>query len=126
MNAMYGILADAVVLVHVAFVLFVVFGGFLVLRFKRLAWLHIPAVAWAVIVETAGWICPLTPLENLLRLRAGRESYPSDFIDHYIMPVLYPTFLTRETQIALGLSALLINIAIYAWIRRRTHLKIAP
>jgi hypothetical protein len=115
-------LADAVVLTHAAFVLFAVFGGFLVLKRRRLAWLHLPAVGWAAIVETAGWVCPLTPLENLLRNRAGRDVYHSDFIEHYIMPVLYPAALTREIQVALGMAVVLINVAVYTWIwhRRQT------
>ena len=116
----YGILADIVVLVHAAFVLFAVFGGFLVLRRRRLAWLHIPAVLWAALVEMAGWICPLTPLENMLRRRAGDGMYQSDFIEHYLMPVLYPAALTREFQTALGLAVLFINAAVYTWVWHRS------
>lgn len=112
----YRVLADFVVVVHAAFVLFAVFGGFLVLRRRRLAWMHVPAVLWAALVETAGWTCPLTPLENLLRHRAGEKTYPSGFIEHYLMPVLYPEALTREVQIILGLMVLFINILVYAWI----------
>jgi len=115
----YGIFADIVVLAHTAFVLFAVFGGFLVLRRRWLAWFHIPAVLWATLVEAAGWICPLTPLENLLRHRAGERMYQSDFIEHYIMPILYPSALMRELQITLGLMVLFINISIYAWIWHR-------
>jgi hypothetical protein len=116
----YAMLADAVVVVHAAFVLFAVFGGFLVLRWRRLAWLHIPAVLWAALVEIAGWFCPLTPLENLLRHRAGKSTYQSDFIDHYIMPALYPDALAHESQMILGLSVLFINLSIYAWIWHRS------
>jgi hypothetical protein len=119
MEMIYGILADIVVLVHAAFVFFAVFGGFLVLRWRRLAWLHIPAVLWAALVEMAGWICPLTPLENLLRHRAGKVIYHSDFIEHYLMPVLYPAALTRELQMALGLAVLFINVSVYVWLWRR-------
>jgi len=119
MEMIYGILADIVVLVHAAFVLFAVFGGFLVLRWRRLAWLHIPAVLWAALVEMAGWICPLTPLENLLRHRAGKVIYRSDFIEHYMMPVLYPAALTRELQMALGLAVLFINVSVYVWVWHR-------
>lgn len=115
----YGMLADIVVLVHAVFVLFAVFGGFLILRWRRLAWLHIPAVLWAALVEIAGWICPLTPLENLLRRRAGEMTYQSGFIEHYVMPVLYPAALTRELQIALGLAVLLINVSVYTWVWHR-------
>ena len=119
MEMIYGILADIVVLVHAAFVLFAVFGGFLVLRWRRLAWLHIPAVLWAALVEMAGWICPLTPLENLLRHRAGNVIYHSDFIEYYLMPVLYPAALTRELQMALGLAVLFINVSVYVWVWHR-------
>ncbi len=117
----YGILADIVVLAHTVFVLFAVFGGFLVLRIRRLVWLHIPTVLWAALVEMAGWICPLTPLENLLRHRAGERIYQSGFIEHYLMQVLYPAVLTRELQTALGLAVLFINVAVYTrvWRRRR-------
>ena len=116
MEMIYGILADIVVLVHAAFVLFAVFGGFLVLRWRRLAWLHIPAVLWAALAEMAGWICPLTPLENLLRHRAGNVIYHSDFIEYYLMPVLYPAALTQELQMALGLAVLFINVSVYVWV----------
>lgn len=119
MEMIYGILADIVVLVHAAFVLFAVFGGFLVLRWRRLAWLHIPAVLWAALVEMAGWICPLTPLENLLRHRAVKVIYHSDFIEHYLMPVLYPAALTQELQMALGLAVLFINVSVYVWVWHR-------
>ncbi len=119
MEMIYGILADIVVLVHAAFVLFAVFGGFLVLRWRRLAWLHIPAVLWAALAEMAGWICPLTPLENLLRHRAGNVIYHSDFIEYYLMPVLYPAALTRELQMALGLAVLFINVSVYVWVWHR-------
>jgi len=119
MEMIYGILADIVVLVHAAFVLFAVFGGFLVLRWRRPAWLHIPAVLWAALAEMAGWICPLTPLENLLRHRAGKVIYQSDFIEHYLMPVLYPAALTRELQTALGLAVLFINVSVYVWVWHR-------
>ena len=110
---MSGAFADAIVVFHVAFVLFVVFGGLLVLRWPRVAWAHLPAAAWGVAIEFFGWICPLTPLENELRLRAGRTSYEGDFIGRYLLPVIYPEGLTRETQVALGAAALLLNVAIY-------------
>lgn len=116
----YAMLADAVVIVHAAFVIFALFGGFLILRWRLLAWLHIPAVLWAALVEITGWFCPLTPFENLLRQRAGKITYRSDFIDHYIMPALYPDALTHELQIILGLSVLFINLLIYAWIWHRS------
>ena len=120
MKMIYGMLADVVVLAHAAFVLFAVFGGFLVLCRRRLAWLHIPAVLWAALVEMAGWICPLTPLENLLRQRAGKDTYQSDFVEHYLTPVLYPEALSRELQMVLGLAVLFINISVYTCIWRRS------
>lgn len=109
----YGILADTVVIAHAAFILFAVFGGLLTFRWRRLAWLHIPAFLWAAVVEMAGWVCPLTPLENMFRQRAGEAVYHSDFIEHYLMSWLYPDFLTAELQLALGLTVLLINVLIY-------------
>ena len=122
MNALqipYRLLADLIVLGHVAFVVFAVLGGFLALRWHRLVWIHLPAVIWAVIVEVFGWVCPLTPLENWLRRRGGQAGYPSDFIAHYILPVLYPEELSREVQICLGALVLLINLWFYTWIFRR-------
>jgi len=116
---LYGVLADVVVTVHFAFVLFVIVGGFIVLRWKRWAWLHVPAVLWAVLIAFTGWICPLTPLENWLRVQGGAVAYPSSFIEHYIVPVLYPARLTRQLQITLGLSVLGINLGVYGWVFRR-------
>jgi Protein of Unknown function (DUF2784) len=114
----YQLLADLIVLVHVVFVIFAVVGGLLAARWRCFVWIHPPAVIWAAIVEFFGWVCPLTPLENWLRRRGGQGGYPSDFIAHYILPVLYPEGLTREVQIALGMIVVLLNLAIYAWIFR--------
>jgi len=104
-------LADAVVLVHLAFILFVAAGGLLVLRWPRLAWVHVPAVVWGALIE--GWICPLTPLENRLRAAAGEAAYAGGFIDRYIMPIVYPDGLTRGTQLALGIAVIAVNLLIY-------------
>ena len=116
--------ADAIVALHFAFVLFVVLGASLVLRWPRVAWFHVPAVIWGALVEFTGWICPLTPLENRLRRSAGETGYQGDFIAHYVLPVLYPNGLTRRDQLVLGGAALAINIAIYTLVfvrhRRRT------
>jgi hypothetical protein len=109
----YRALADLVLVVHLAFVLFVVLGGLLVLRWPRLAWLHVPAAVWGVLIEYTGWICPLTPLENSLRERGGGAGYSGGFLEHYIQPVLYPAGLTRGTQIVLGSLALLVNLTAY-------------
>jgi hypothetical protein len=115
----YRILADAVVGLHLLFVLFVIAGGFLVLRWRRLMLLHLPAAAWGALIEFRGWICPLTPLENWLRRRSGQAGYGGGFVEHYLLPVLYPTGLTRGVQIVLGLLVLAINLAIYWTVLRR-------
>jgi hypothetical protein len=109
----YRAVADAVLIAHFAFVLFVVLGGLLVLRWPKLAWLHVPAVAWAAFVEFSGWICPLTPLEISLRRGTGEAGYAGDFIEHYIVAAIYPQGLTREIQQMLGAAVLLLNAAIY-------------
>ena len=109
----YRALADLVLVVHLAFVLFVVLGGLLVLRWPLVAWLHVPAAIWGVLIEYTGWICPLTPLENSLRMRGGEAGYSGGFIEHYIQPVLYPAGLTRSTQVVLGSVVLLLNLAAY-------------
>ena len=106
-------LADLVLVVHLAFVLFVVLGGLLVLKWPRLALLHVPAAIWGVLIEYTGWICPLTPLENSFRARGGEAGYGGGFIEHYIQPALYPAGLTRGTQIVLGSLALLVNLTAY-------------
>ncbi len=107
-------LADAVLLVHLLFILFAVGGGLLALRWHWMPWLHLPALAWGATVEFTGWICPLTPLENRLRRAGGEASYQGDFIAHYILPALYPDGLTRRDQLVLGGIALAVNVAIYA------------
>ncbi len=120
---LYRRLADLVLLVHLAFVLFVVLGGLLVLRRPRVAWLHLPAAAWGVLIEFAGWICPLTPWEVSLRIRGGDAGYAGGFIAHYVTALLYPAGLTRGVQIVLGAFALLLNLSVYSWLvarRRRT------
>jgi len=113
----YGALADAVLILHLCFILFVVLGGVLVLRWPWLAWLHLPAAVWGALVEIAGWICPLTPLEVAFRQAAGRPVYDTSFIEHYLVPIIYPSSLTRDVQIALGVLVLGLNVAVYgfAW-----------
>ena len=115
----YRALADLVLVVHLTFVLFVVLGGLLVLRWPRAAWLHIPAAVWGVLIEYTGWICPLTPLENSFRARGGEAGYTGGFIEHYIQPVLYLAGLTRGTQIVLGSLVLLLNLSAYGIILTR-------
>lgn len=116
----YRFAADLVLATHLAFVLFVVFGGLLVLRRPRIAWLHLPAVAWAALVEFSGWICPLTPLEVALRRGAGEAGYGGDFIEHYLVSLIYPSELTRDLQMLIGAFVLLVNLAIY-WTLWRRH-----
>ena len=114
-------LADGVALFHAAFVLFVILGGLLVLRWPRIAWLHVPAAIWGVLIEYSGWICPLTPLENTLRERAGQAGYSGGFIEHYVLGALYPAGLTRGVQFVLGAVVVIINGLVYGslWMRRR-------
>ena len=112
----YGLLADVVVLLHLMFVLFVLLGGLLALKWQWIAWLHLPAAIWGVVVEFSGWICPLTPLENWLREKGGKASYRSDFIAQYLLPVLYPEDLTRDLQLLLGTGVVVLNAAVYWWL----------
>jgi hypothetical protein len=109
-------LADLTVGLHLLFVAFVVLGGLLALRWPRVAWIHLPAALWGIVVEYAGWICPLTPLEVWLRHRAGQAGYSGGFIEHYLLPVLYPAGLDQPTQWLLGTLVLGINSAIYGWL----------
>jgi hypothetical protein len=116
----FGLLADLVLLAHATFVLFVLAGGLLVARWPRLAWIHLPAVAWGAAVEFAGLTCPLTPLEQAWRRASGSGGYEGDFIEHYVTAALYPAGLTRQLQFELGAAVLVINAIIYAfWWRRR-------
>ncbi len=111
--------ADVVLVVHLAFVLFVVLGGFLALRWPRLAWVHVPVALYGAAIEFVGFVCPLTPLEVWLRRRGGEAGYEGGFVEHYVTAALYPTGLTREVQLALGVGVLVLNGAVYAvWLRR--------
>lgn len=114
----YRILADLVVGLHFAFILFAVAGGLGVLRWPRLAWLHLPAAAWAVAIELGGWICPLTPLENRLRRLGGAAGYEGSFLERQLLPLIYPADLTRELQLLLGIGVLALNAALYTWLWR--------
>ena len=116
---MYGVLATLLVLIHFAFILFVMFGGLFALRWPKVVWLHLPLAAWGAYVEFSGRVCPLTPLENHFRRLAGEQGYAGGFIDQYLVRLIYPPGLTREMQIALGAGAILLNVAVYAWVVRR-------
>jgi hypothetical protein len=118
---LFRILADATVVLHLAFVLFVVAGGLLVLRWPRVAWVHLPAAAWGAWIEFAGWICPLTPMENWFRQRGGQTGYTVSFVDQYVLPVLYPAALSRETQWVLGGFVMAVNIGVYVLVLRRAR-----
>lgn len=117
----YSLLADLVLILHLSFVLFVLFGGLLALKWRRVMWLHLPAVVWGAGVEFSGWICPLTPLENWLRAREGGQGYKGDFLEHSLLALLYPDGLTRATQMVLGLMVLVVNLAVYGWLWRRSR-----
>ncbi len=112
-------LADLVLVIHLAFVAFVVLGGLLVLRWPNISWAHVPAVAWGVFIAYAGIVCPLTPLEVALRQRAGQAGYAGSFVAHYLTSLLYPEGLTRTAQIVLGTLALVLNTAVYCLVLAR-------
>ncbi len=114
----HAFLADLLLVIHGLFILFVLLGGALVWRWPRLAWLHLPAVAWAAWVAWAGWICPLTPMENALRRAAGQAGYADGFIEHYLAAWIYPDGLTRGVQIGLGVFVILLNLGAYALLLR--------
>ena len=117
----YRVFADLVLILHLGFVVFVVLGGLLVLRWPAIMALHIPAAVWGVVIEFTGWLCPLTPLENWLRVRGGELGYSGGFIEHYIQPVLYPSGLTRGIQIALGTLVVLLNLTAYSIVLSRSR-----
>ncbi|MBN7117786.1 DUF2784 domain-containing protein [Ectopseudomonas oleovorans] len=108
--------ADALVVIHLGFILFVMLGGLLLLRWPSLIWLHVPAVAWGVIVECLHLGCPLTPWENQLRRMAGQAGYDGGFIEHYLIPLIYPAGLTPKIQLYLGAIVVLVNLSVYAWL----------
>lgn len=118
---MYEWMTTAVVLLHAMFVVFVVLGGYLALRWRWIVWVHVPAAVWGVAIEFTGTVCPLTPLENALRLKAGMAGYTGGFIDHYVLVGLYPNGLTRGAQYVLGALGLAINVMAYAIMLRRVR-----
>jgi hypothetical protein len=111
----YSLLADFTILLHFGFILFAVFGAFLVLHWHRLAWLHVPVFIWASIINIGRWICPLTPMEVQFRRAAGETPYQGGFIDHYIGPIVYPEGLTRNTVILFSLAVFAWNLLIYGY-----------
>ena len=115
----WRVLADAILVLHFAFIAFVVLGGLLVLRWPRLGWLHLPAAAWGAGIAFIGGICPLTPLENHLRVLGGESGYSGGFIHHYLTSLIYPSGLTRTVQIGLGVFVIAVNVAAYAVLLRR-------
>jgi hypothetical protein len=111
----YRLLADALVAIHLGFVLFVVLGGLLAVRWPRAAFVHLPAAAWGAYISLTAGVCPLTPLENRLRRMGGEAGYDGSFIEHYVVPVLYPRDLTPAHQVVLGAVVIVVNVAVYAW-----------
>lgn len=115
----YALAADLVVVVHAAFVVFAGLGGLLALRWRWIPWVHIPAACWAGFVEISNRVCPLTPVENSLRQAAGTRVYTGDFIEHYVEALLYPSDLTRQLQIGLAATLVVLNVAAYAFVWHR-------
>jgi hypothetical protein len=111
---LYSFLADVLLVLHLAFIIFVMLGGLLLLKWRWLIYLHLPAVAWGILVELFGWLCPLTPLEQRFRILAGETGYSGGFVQHYLLPVIYPAGLTREVQILIAISVITINLVIYS------------
>jgi hypothetical protein len=122
MDVVLGVLAGAIVVGHMAFVAFAVVGALFAVRWPWMAAVHVPAAAWAAYIELSGGICPLTPLENALRARAGLDAYSGDFVARYLLPVLYPEGLTRDAQLVLSLLVVVVNVGLYAFVymRRRS------
>lgn len=119
----FSIAANLIVVLHLGFIIFAVLGALLVLKWRWVLFLHIPAAVWGALIEFQGWLCPLTPLENSLRAAAGQAGYGEGFIAHYLLPIIYPAGLTREIQITLGIFIIAINLAIYGWVivRQKKH-----
>jgi hypothetical protein len=117
----YSLAADAVLLAHLAFILFVLLGALLAMRWRWVPVIHLPAALWGSYVELTGRICPLTYLENHLRINAGQSGYPESFVEHYLLPVIYPAGLTRDIQFVLAGVVILINMTLYGWFCFRTR-----
>jgi len=117
----YSLLTDLIVLAHFSFIVFIICGGLLVIRWPKIAFIHLPAVVWGAIVEFFGWICPLTPLENYFRNLAGANQYSGDFVMRYLVPIIYPETLTSTIQTVLGIAVIVINVFVYT-IALRKHM----
>ncbi|WP_341649044.1 DUF2784 domain-containing protein [Thauera humireducens] len=116
---LFRLAADAVLLLHLGFIVFVLLGGLLALRWRRVPLLHLPAAAWGVYIELSGGLCPLTPLENRLRVLAGQVGFEGGFIEHYLLPLIYPAGLTRDTQFVLAGVVVIVNLLAYGFVLRR-------
>ncbi len=116
----FALAADLLIIVHLGFIGFVMLGGFMLLKWRWLIFVHLPAVLWGVLLEFQGWICPLTPLEQALRRMSGQQGYTGGFIQHYILPVIYPPALNEDIQLILGILLILINVIIYLWVFLRS------
>ena len=112
----FNLFADLVLALHFTFICFVLMGAFLLLKWPRVIYLHIPAIIWGILIEAKGWICPLTPLEQWFRFQAGQSGYKTGFIEHYLLPVIYPSGLTQNIQIVFAIFVFLINLIIYSWL----------
>lgn len=119
---LFHLFADLVLILHLLFIIFVILGGFTVLLWQRMIWIHIPCVIWGVLLEINSWICPLTYIENYFRRSAGEDSYSIDFIQQYLVPIVYPRGLEPDYQIILGILLVLINIIIYLFIWYQSRL----
>ncbi len=115
----YRIAADLVLALHLGFIAFVVFGGLLILRYRWVAYVHVPAAAWGALIEITGRICPLTVWENSFRQSAGESGYADSFVEHYLLPVIYPAGLTRSIQFWIAGGVVVVNVVIYAWLLYR-------
>ncbi|MFU8842962.1 MAG: DUF2784 domain-containing protein [Bacteroidales bacterium] len=115
----YQLLADLTLVLHLIFILFVMMGALFVLKWRWFALIHAPAAIWGALIEFMGWICPLTPLENSFRHKAGQSGYEEGFIDHYLIPIIYPQGLTSNLQFILGAGVIVLNIAIYWFVIKR-------
>jgi len=116
---LWRLAAETLTLLHAVFVVFVVFGALLAVRWPRLVWAHLPAAVWGAAIEFGGWLCPLTPLENAARTAAGKAGYAEGFLDHYLRALIYPAGLTRELQLLFGCGVLVLNGVLYGWLWRR-------